>query len=158
MSRSNGMIRIHRIVGAEIAGRELTSSDHTHHDDNDPLNWRRSNIIVTTASDHASIHATERNKGKRVEVLCAGCEAKITRILSKVRKAERFFCSRKCMDLYHGIEWPSNDELYQMIWGSPMRDVAKVLGVSDVAVKKHCKRESIDTPPRGYWLRKRQKC
>ena len=29
--------------------------------------------------------------------------------------------------------------------------VAKLLGVSDVAVAKRCKRLGIEKPPRGYW-------
>jgi hypothetical protein len=34
-----------------------------------------------------------------------------------------------------------------------MVHAAKEIGVSDVALKKHCVRQGIDLPPRGYWLR-----
>ena len=31
--------------------------------------------------------------------------------------------------------------------------VAKLLGVSDVAVAKRCKRLGVEKPPRGYWAK-----
>lgn len=49
---------------------------------------------------------------------------------------------------------PSQEELTRLVWEMPIRDVAKNLGVSDVAVHKRCKKYEIEKPPRGYWLRK----
>lgn len=48
----------------------------------------------------------------------------------------------------------SAEELRELVWSKPMRDVAKDLGVSDVAVKKSCLRLGIETPKRGHWLQK----
>jgi hypothetical protein len=39
-----------------------------------------------------------------------------------------------------------------------MIHVARVYGISDVALKKICKKMAIPTPPQGYWLRKESKC
>lgn len=47
--------------------------------------------------------------------------------------------------------WPSPDKLKVMVWKKPVLQIAKDLGVSDVAVKKHCKKLGISTPSRGYW-------
>jgi hypothetical protein len=47
--------------------------------------------------------------------------------------------------------WPSPDLLRVMVWRKPLLQIAKDLGVSDVAVKKRCNRLGILTPPRGYW-------
>ena len=45
-------------------------------------------------------------------------------------------------------------ELYDLVWSQPMRTVAARLGISDVALAKHCKKADIPVPERGYWARK----
>lgn len=45
------------------------------------------------------------------------------------------------------------DELYERVWSKPMRDVAKEYGVSDVALKKMCRKLDVPTPPQGHWNR-----
>lgn len=45
-------------------------------------------------------------------------------------------------------------ELYELVWSQPMRSIASDVGISDVALAKHCKRADIPVPPRGYWARK----
>jgi hypothetical protein len=47
----------------------------------------------------------------------------------------------------------SDEELKALVWAKPLRSVASDLGVSDVAVKKACKRRGIATPQQGYWNR-----
>jgi len=39
----------------------------------------------------------------------------------------------------------------------PTTEVAKRLGVSDVAIGKKCKQLGIEKPPRGYWQKKNKK-
>jgi hypothetical protein len=45
----------------------------------------------------------------------------------------------------------NRETLYQEVWSSPTRDVAKKYGVSDVALGKTCKKLLIPLPGRGYW-------
>lgn len=45
-------------------------------------------------------------------------------------------------------------ELYDLVWSQPMRSVAADVGISDVALAKHCKKANIPVPGRGYWARK----
>ena len=45
-------------------------------------------------------------------------------------------------------------ELYDLIWSQPMMVVAASVGISDVALAKHCKKANIPVPSRGYWARK----
>jgi hypothetical protein len=40
------------------------------------------------------------------------------------------------------------------VWSQPMRIVAASVGISDVALAKHCKKADIPVPNRGYWARK----
>ncbi len=41
--------------------------------------------------------------------------------------------------------------LYDLVWAHPMKTVATGLGVSDVALAKHCKKAAVPVPGRGYW-------
>jgi hypothetical protein len=45
------------------------------------------------------------------------------------------------------------EQLYEEIWKSPMRNVAKEYGVSDVALAKTCRKLYIPIPSIGYWNR-----
>jgi hypothetical protein len=41
-------------------------------------------------------------------------------------------------------------ELYDLVWSQPMRTVAASVGISDVALAKHCKKANIPVPTRGH--------
>lgn len=47
----------------------------------------------------------------------------------------------------------TREQLYEMVWAKPGTEVAKELGVSDVAVLKACIRLGVPRPSRGYWAR-----
>jgi hypothetical protein len=42
-------------------------------------------------------------------------------------------------------------DLYNRVWSTPMVRLARELDISDVGLKKACKRYGIPTPARGYW-------
>lgn len=44
-------------------------------------------------------------------------------------------------------------QLYELVWQRPLRDVARELGISDVALGKACRRHGIPLPGRGYWAK-----
>jgi hypothetical protein len=48
----------------------------------------------------------------------------------------------------------SRNELYDLVWSEPMTTLSSRFGISDVALKKTCKRAEIPTPDRGYWAKK----
>lgn len=48
----------------------------------------------------------------------------------------------------------SREELYSMVWSTPMQKLAKEFGISDVALAKACKKLGVPRPPRGFWARK----
>jgi hypothetical protein len=48
----------------------------------------------------------------------------------------------------------SREELYERVWSTPMRTLAKTLGLSDVGLAKTCKRMKIPRPGLGYWAKK----
>lgn len=43
-------------------------------------------------------------------------------------------------------------ELHRLIWSKPLNKLAAELGLSDVGLKKLCKRHDIPTPPQGHWI------
>ena len=47
----------------------------------------------------------------------------------------------------------SREKLYQEVWQTPIHRLAPHYGLSDVGLKKICKKLHVPTPPRGYWMR-----
>lgn len=47
----------------------------------------------------------------------------------------------------------TREDLYSEVWSTPMTSLAKKYGLSDVGLRKICKRLSIPLPPQGYHLR-----
>ena len=68
-----------------------------------------------------------------------------------------------CLDSYQQpkrkskIDWPSDEELKNLVWKYPRSHLSKVFKVSDVAISRYLKRRGIEQPPRGYWSRLRSK-
>jgi hypothetical protein len=48
----------------------------------------------------------------------------------------------------------NRDKLYEEVWTTPMKTLAKKYGLSDVGLAKTCRKLSIPLPGRGYWARK----
>jgi len=48
---------------------------------------------------------------------------------------------------------PSREELFAMVWECPAKEVARELGISDVALGKMCRKLQVPKPPRGYWAK-----
>ncbi|CAG1771496.1 hypothetical protein BAC3_01858 [uncultured bacterium] len=46
------------------------------------------------------------------------------------------------------------EELYERIWTQPVVQIAKEYGLSDVGLRKKCKKFKIPLPPLGYWAKK----
>ncbi|MCB1064804.1 MAG: site-specific integrase [Verrucomicrobiae bacterium] len=51
------------------------------------------------------------------------------------------------------IDWPTTAQLKELVWQKPLVHAAAEIGVSDVALRKHCVKLGIELPPRGHWLR-----
>jgi len=47
----------------------------------------------------------------------------------------------------------TREQLYNLVWSKPMTHLAKKFGMSDVAIRKHCKKFDIATPYVGYWAK-----
>jgi hypothetical protein len=45
----------------------------------------------------------------------------------------------------------TREQLYELVWSEPMSRLCKTIGISDVAIAKHCRRSDVPIPERGYW-------
>src|SRR5262245_32774871 len=48
----------------------------------------------------------------------------------------------------------TREELYELVWSTPVQRAAQQFEISDVALAKLCRRRQVPLPPRGYWARK----
>ena len=49
----------------------------------------------------------------------------------------------------------TREELYELVWTTPMLRLARRFGLSDVGLAKACRRHNIPTPKAGHWAKKR---
>ena len=54
--------------------------------------------------------------------------------------------------MYKVVSYKRSD-LFAKVWSTPMLQLAKEIGVSDVAIGKACRRAGIPLPGRGYWAK-----
>jgi len=47
----------------------------------------------------------------------------------------------------------NRNELYEQVWSEPVSRLAPKYGISDVGLKKICKKLNLPTPPLGYWTK-----
>lgn len=45
----------------------------------------------------------------------------------------------------------TREQLYDLVWSEAMQKLAKQIGISDVAIAKHCRKSDVPVPERGYW-------
>lgn len=109
---------------------------HPHH--KDPSQKR-----FTIGAAKCRRWALVRKELDKCELLCANCHAELHYkdpiLTPRQRKREAT------------IEWPSKMVLSKLVLTQPLVKIAKKLGVSDVAVKKRCKKLGILTRGRGAW-------
>lgn len=53
------------------------------------------------------------------------------------------------------VQWPPNKELKKRVWETPVNRLAKEMGVSDNAIRKHCKKQGIALPGNDHWQKVR---
>lgn len=58
------------------------------------------------------------------------------------------------LGIKHRVAWPDRKALKKLVWEKPMIHAAKEIGVSDVALRKHCVKLDIALPPQGHWVKR----
>ena len=48
----------------------------------------------------------------------------------------------------------TREQLYGLVWETPLRQLAPTLGYSDVGLAKACRKMKVPLPGRGHWAKK----
>ena len=151
-----GVVRIHRIVGCEMAGRLLERHEVVHHKDANRYNWDVSNLEIKLNMNHSRDHADE--KYPPVKRHCPVCKKEMLVPVSIANRYANSFCSEVCRRKFDEVTvWPSDEDLRVALDEHPLNEVARVLGVTDTAVRHRCQHRGIATKPRGYWTKSRRR-
>ena len=144
----SGWVYYHRHVMSMKIGRWLKTEEHVHHIDGNRMNNELSNLELLSVQEHMAKHYPTSKRFKK----CKGCKKYTVRTGADAFKHR--YCSNECWEKFKcKIVWPTVDEMRGMVFTIPMMSISKKLGVSDVAVKKFCKRNGIETPKRGHWVK-----
>jgi hypothetical protein len=150
-SNSQGKVYQHHYVMCQAIGRSLMPNECVHHIDRDRSNNQIENLLLLTHSEHGKLHALE-DRGYSTETrLCLMCQGVFVVSCSSGQS----FCSLGCARTAKRKFEISPEDLEALVWMMPSSSVAEMLGVSDVAIAKRCKKQSIKKPPRGYWAKLR---
>jgi len=151
-ANSSGQVYEHVYVMAKLIGRKLHDDECVHHIDRNRKNNDPSNLMLMTKSEHALLHAMEDRGFSLKNFTCKLCDSPF---IANAR-FERIYCSDSCArDDKKKFEIAPED-LEFLVWSRPTVDVARILGVSDVAVAKRCKKYGIKKPGRGYWMKNKK--
>ena len=58
------------------------------------------------------------------------------------------------LEIKRRVDWPEKKALAKLVWQKPLIHAARDIGVSDVALKKHCVKLGIELPKPGHWVRR----
>jgi 5-methylcytosine-specific restriction endonuclease McrA len=94
---------------------------------------------------------TYANK-KRITKKCSICGSKVKdKSANKCKKCHMIFLRSSSLSQKTKITWPEPTVLQTLLWKQPTSSIAKQLGVSDVAIRKFCKKHKLSKPSRGFW-------
>lgn len=144
-----GKVLQHVFVMAEHLGRPLKNDECVHHKDRDRTNNCLENLQLLTLKEHARLHCIEDLGTSYMVNTCKNCLT----VFETTVNSRRDCCSRECAIKQSQKFEISKSDLFSLVWSIPTTEVAKILGVSDVAVAKRCRRLNIPKPPRGYWAK-----
>jgi hypothetical protein len=149
LARKNGMVPLHRHVMSVHLGRWLRDDEAVFFINGNRSDVRIENLKIVSNADLITI-----NRGHTtppVELICNQCGKPFSCYPSLAQK--RQYCSPACVKEAKGKLTISPEELARLVWEMPTTQLAEMLGVSDKAIEKRCRKFGIDKPPRGYWAK-----
>lgn len=130
--KGSGIVYLHRLIMENHLGRYLTSEEVVHHKDENRSNNVIENLELTTNSEHIRHH----HPAYLEPIACKKCGK-----IFQPEKYTRKFCSPEC-GRHKKIEWPPMEWLEERLKNTPYTTLAKELGISDNAIRKHMKGKS----------------
>lgn len=151
LANGSGKVYMHRYVASLKLGRLIEKNEHVHHMDGNRANNLESNLEILSAEEHIAQHMAERYPP--VIVNCTTCNKEFTCSASRYKRSKsgKIFCSEDCRAIDTRKFEIDRDLLMDLVWTYPTVKVGEILGVSDKAVEKRCKKLEVPKPPRGYW-------
>ena len=147
LANKAGKVYEHIYVMTNHLKRPLAENECVHHKDRNRANNDLQNLQLLTSSEHRRLHLIEDHGIIFYDVKCKRCDT----VFETTNKSSRVYCSNSCASESSKKFEIAKEELEILVWKYPTCKVATMLGVSDVAVAKRCKKLGIDKPPRGYW-------
>lgn len=149
IANAAGKVLEHVYVMYKAIGRQLNPGECVHHIDRDRANNNLSNLRLMSIAEHALLHAIEDRGFKLENRTCPFC----SRNFECSVNSRQVYCQASCASANREKFSVSREDLYILVWRMPTTQVAKLLGVSDVAVAKRCKKLNVPKPTRGYWAK-----
>lgn len=167
--KPSGHVFVHREVAAQRMGRALTSKETVHHIDevrtnNDPANL----MVFRTMADHNRFHrggtlvdhgdGTWSSVHPRTETPCPDCGGLKAKGATRCKPCHlSWLMAHKALNrrdaLGRPVGVPDRQRLAELVERMPVREIAKLYGVTDVAVAHWCIKFGVQKKPRGFWLR-----
>ena len=145
MANSAGKVYVHRYVAEQYYSINLTSNLVVHHKDEDKLNNEPDNLQIMTYEEHGKHHQNDR-----IEISCLHCgEIFLIQPSSGIK-----YCSHLCHSIARRKFEITKESLQNLVNEKPITHIAKLFGVSDVAIHKRCNKLGVIKKPQGFFLRK----
>lgn len=90
---------------------------------------------------------------ENLRIVCPNCNATLDTHCGKNMKVNTIKLETIPKIRPSKINWPSNEEMKKLVWSMPRTKLSNCLGVSDVAIRKHCEKCGIEIPGKGYFSR-----
>lgn len=123
------------------------------HKDGDNSNNELSNLRFLCPNCHTQTSTYAGKKFKR-KYFCQNCGEEVCSKQSKhCQQCWQKFSIDNLGWFSTKINWPNKEKLNLLVWSKPLVQLAIDLNCSANGIKKQCKKEGINLPPRGYWQR-----
>lgn len=168
LASDSGKLYEHTYIMCQHIGRKLTTNEVVHHIDRDRSNNKLENLLLLTKEEHGLLHWLEREYLPQGSIKSKQDLERYKHLAYETRKclhcttnfkvskfSDRNYCSKSCGYFAKRKFDLSKESLEYLVWKYPTTEVAKRLGVSDVAITKRCKKLRILKPSRGYWAKKK---
>lgn len=138
----------HREIHNNILNYDVKTNKFSYVENLDIEHWNNKNHF--SISEQIDFHSDFKEiKSKNDLILVAqkyNTSQKYIRELFASKGLYFDFNSRKKITI-------DKDELQKLLWEMPTTKIAKILNVSDVAIKKFANKNGLTKPPRGYWTK-----